>query len=433
VTGLTNGTAYTFSVTGTNTIGTGSPSGSSNSVTPAPLPTVNLNSASRSISATTVTITGTGFDTTAANNTVMFNLGAVGNVTAATSTQLTVTFTTLPTSIGSLTAIVTTNGQSSGSAVQVATAVAAPTVTASSSNLALNVTTLIIAGTGFDTTAANNTVTFNNGAAGTVTAATSTQLTVTFTSPPSSTGSLTAVVTSFGGISGFPVQVATVVLATQATLVVVPTPGSINVNGSSSLSTTGGSGLGAVSYSLVSGPCTLSGATLTGTGAGSCIVTATKAADSTYASATSSQVTVSVSAGPPPVTNLAATAGPGYITLTFTIPNSPAVASLLQPRTATTYTGTCTSTNGGVTASKTGTSSPLIVTGPTADKSYSCVVTGSDGSGSSSSSTSNVVTPTAPPTPSPSPIPTLSEWAQIMMMFLMILTVGWYGRRLKQR
>ena len=218
--------------------------------------------------------------------------------------------------------------------------------------------------------------------------------------------------------------------ATQATLVVVPNPSSINVNGTSTLSTTGGSGSGAVAYNLVSGPCTLSGATLTGTGAGSCIVTATKAADSNYTSTTSSQVMVTVS-GPPPVTNLVATPGPGYITLTFTIPNTPAVASLLQPRTLTTYTGTCTSTNGGVTASKTGTSSPLIVTGTTAGKSYSCVVTGSDGSGTSSPATSNVVTPTEPP--APAPIPTLSEWAKIMMMFLMIATVGWYGRRLKQR
>ena len=54
-----------------------------------------------------------------------------------------------------------------------------------------------------------------------------------------------------------------------------------------------------------------------------------------------------------------------------------------------------------------------------------------------SSSVSNPATltgvPTTPPAPSPAPIPTLSEWAQIMMMFLMILTVGWYGRRLKQR
>jgi hypothetical protein len=220
-------------------------------------------------------------------------------------------------------------------------------------------------------------------------------------------------------------------LAPQATLVVTSNPTSINVNDTSTLGTTGGSGSGVVSYSLVSGPCTLSGATLTGTGAGSCSVTATKAADSTYSSATSSPVTVTVS-GPPPVTNLVATPGPGFIRLTFTT-NSPALASRLQPRTATVYTGTCTSSNGGVTASATGTGSPLTVSGTTAGKPYSCVVTGSDGSGSSSSATSNVVTPTAAPTPSPEPIPTLSEWAKISMMLLMVLTVGWYGRRLKLR
>ena len=33
------------------------------------------------------------------------------------------------------------------------------------------------------------------------------------------------------------------------------------------------------------------------------------------------------------------------------------------------------------------------------------------------------------PTPSPAPIPTLSEWAQIMMMFMIILTVGWHFRK----
>ncbi len=359
-------------------------------------------------------------------------------------------------------------------------------------------------------------MTFNNGAAGTVTAATSTQLTVTFASPPTSTGSLTVVVTSFGGFSGFPVQVATVVLATQATLVVVPTPSSINVNGSSSLSTTGGSGSGAVSYNLVSGPCTLSGATLTGTGAGSCIVTATKAADSTYASATSSPVSITVSlapqtaltvvasstsinvngtatlsttggngngavtyavtgpcslngltltgtgagncsvtatkaadtvydsvtsspvditvSGPPPVLNLVATPGPGYIRLDFSTATSSIAVSTSQARTnsVVTFTGTCVSTNGGVTASSTGTSSPLRVTGVTAGKTYTCTVTGTDGSGSSTSAPSNAVMP-APAPPPVNPIPTLSEWAQIMMMLAMIATAGFYGWRMKQR
>ncbi|NBS16859.1 MAG: hypothetical protein EBS79_08135, partial [Gammaproteobacteria bacterium] len=211
VTGLTNGTAYTFTVTATNTSGTGGSSSASNSVTPA----------------------------------------------------------------------------------------APPTVTQSTANLAINAPSMTITGTNFDTTVGNNTVVFNNGAVGSVSAATSIQLTVNLMSPPNTTGSLTAVVTTTnGGNSGSAVQVATVVLATQATLVVVPSSTSINVNGTSTLSTTGGSGSGAVTYNLVSGPCTLNGATLTGMGAGNCVVTATKAADSSYASATSSQVTVAISLAP---------------------------------------------------------------------------------------------------------------------------------------
>ena len=45
----------------------------------------------------------------------------------------------------------------------------------------------------------------------------------------------------------------------------------------------------------------------------------------------------------------------------------------------------------------------------------------------------NTLTITIAAAPAPAPIPTLSEWAKISMMLLMILTVGWYGRRLKQR
>jgi hypothetical protein len=86
--------------------------------------------------ATTVTIRGFGFDPTAAHNTVVFNNGAVGTVTAATGTSLTVTFSTKPTAVGSLTAIVTVNSLTSGSAVQVASV--APVVTSSTANLAAN-------------------------------------------------------------------------------------------------------------------------------------------------------------------------------------------------------------------------------------------------------------------------------------------------------
>jgi hypothetical protein len=91
--------------------------------------------------------------------------------------------------------------------------IVAPTVTLNTANLASNATTLTIAGTGFNTIAANNTVTLSSGT-GTVTNATATQLTITFTSLPSASGSLTAIINSFGSTSGSPVQVATIAAAT---------------------------------------------------------------------------------------------------------------------------------------------------------------------------------------------------------------------------
>jgi hypothetical protein len=84
---------------------------------------VTLATTSLSASATEVVINGSGFDPIVSNNSVTFNKSAVGIVTAATATSLTVTFTTEPSSAGNLTAIVTSNSVSSGSAVQVATVV----------------------------------------------------------------------------------------------------------------------------------------------------------------------------------------------------------------------------------------------------------------------------------------------------------------------
>ncbi len=70
-----------------------------------------------------LTITGSHFDPTAANNTVVFNEGMAGTVTAATATTLTVQVTTAPTRLGILRAGVTTDGVSSGPPVQIATLV----------------------------------------------------------------------------------------------------------------------------------------------------------------------------------------------------------------------------------------------------------------------------------------------------------------------
>lgn len=165
---------------------------------------VTPNSDSRATNAPTLVIAGTGFSATANQNTVTFNLGAVGTVTSATTTELTVTFSTQPTSTGSLTAVVavsTSNGDS-GTAVEVATIVAAPTVSLNAAYFPIDDLELIISGTGFDAgTPANNLVTFNHGAVGTVTAATTTQLTVSMDTQPNQTGNFTASVNSFGGDS----------------------------------------------------------------------------------------------------------------------------------------------------------------------------------------------------------------------------------------
>jgi DNA-binding beta-propeller fold protein YncE len=111
-----------------------------------------------------------------------------------------------------------------------------PVVTASTASLAGNAQTVTISGTGFDPVAANNTAVFSNGATGTVTAATATSLTVTFTVDPTSAGSLTAVVTIGGASSGRPVQVASVQSA-LGTYALVEGPGS--GTGSVVLSTAG--------------------------------------------------------------------------------------------------------------------------------------------------------------------------------------------------
>jgi uncharacterized delta-60 repeat protein len=70
-----------------------------------------------------MTITGTSFSTTPGNNSVAFTPAGTGTVTAATETSLTVSSLSGLT-LGPLNAVVTTNGLSSGAAVQVAAVVA---------------------------------------------------------------------------------------------------------------------------------------------------------------------------------------------------------------------------------------------------------------------------------------------------------------------
>ncbi len=175
------------------------------------VPVVTSNTASLATNATTITINGYGFDPTAAHNTVVLSSGAIGTVTTASATSLTVTFSTRPAALGTLIAVVTTDSQSSGTAVQVAKVI--PVVTSNTTHLAANAATVTINGFGFDSVASHNTVVLSDGAVGTVTAASSTSLTVTLNTKPTTAGTLTAVVTTDSQSNGTAVQIATVAWA----------------------------------------------------------------------------------------------------------------------------------------------------------------------------------------------------------------------------
>lgn len=79
----------------------------------------------------------------------------------------------------------------------------------------------------------------------------------------------------------------------QATLT-VNASASMNYLATQTLTTSGGSGTGAVTFSKDSGTCTLSGAVITATQAGSCVVKATKTGDANYLVAESATFTITI-------------------------------------------------------------------------------------------------------------------------------------------
>jgi len=137
-----------------------------------PSPTITSLAPTSGTVGTQVVITGTNFSTTAANNTVRFN-GISATVTAATTTQLTVTVPQ-----GATTGAVTvTVGSLTAAGPAFTVTVPSPTITSFTPTSGPVGTQVVITGTNFAATPANNNVWFNSTPA-TVTAATATQLTV---------------------------------------------------------------------------------------------------------------------------------------------------------------------------------------------------------------------------------------------------------------
>jgi len=95
--------------------------------------------------------------------------------------------------------------------------------------------------------------------------------------------------------------------APQAALNVTSTPSTIRQGQTASLSTSGGSGAGGVTYVVTSGNCSITGTTVTANAAsGSCVITATKAADDNYLEQTG---TTTITLSPPPTITIVASGG----------------------------------------------------------------------------------------------------------------------------
>jgi hypothetical protein len=175
-------------------------------------PTITSSTAPLAANATVLNVNGTGFDVNTANDSISFsNAGVTGTITNATSTTLTVGISGLSGLTGGtdLDATVTADSMGSGSPTQVATI--APAITPSTAYLSGTATTLLINGFGFDPSMSNDSVSFaTTGVAGSITNATATALTVTFSdlSGLQAEAALDATVT-VDGIDSAATQVAT--------------------------------------------------------------------------------------------------------------------------------------------------------------------------------------------------------------------------------
>jgi trimeric autotransporter adhesin len=143
------------------------------------------------------------------------------------------------------------------------------------------------------------------------------------------------------------------VLQSQASVTVAASSAVLSVGQTSTISASGGSGTGAISYALTIGAssCALSGTTLTAVAPGICQVTATRAADATYAAASGfvmvsvsklDQAALTLTAYPADiaigqVTSLVISGGSGTGTSTIAVTGAAGVCSL-------TAAGTCTIT-----------------------------------------------------------------------------------------
>ncbi|MBU2179585.1 MAG: tandem-95 repeat protein, partial [Gammaproteobacteria bacterium] len=381
VTGLTNGTAYTFTVTATNAIGSSVASGASNAATPK------------------------------ANQVITFanpgaqNFGASPNLSATSDAGLTVAFSSATTGVCTVSGVALTfvtagsctidADQAGNSTTNAATTVTqtftvnaivpgSPTIgTATAGDTEASVSFVAPASTG-GAAITGYTVTSNPG--GLTGTGAGSPITVTgLTNGVAYTFSVTA--TNSAGTGTASAASNSITPASPQTIT-FNNPGTQNFGTTPTLSATADSGLTPTFTSSTTSVCTITSAgALTFVTAGSCIINADQAGDNSYLSATQVSQTFTVAAVVPGVpTALIATAGDTQASIAFAAPVFSGGANI------TGYT--VTSNPGGLTGTAAG--SPVVVTGLTNGVAYTFTATATNSAGTgSSSAASNSITPAA--------------------------------------
>jgi uncharacterized repeat protein (TIGR02059 family) len=317
-------------MTATNGAGTSSPSSASNSITPntATAPTIStavLNSAGTQI---TLTYNETLSATTAATSAfAVSDSGTAVNVSSVTASGFTVTLAlastinigrvvtvsyTDPTAGDDASAIQDSVGNdaislASRSVTNNSTVKATPTFSSWSNvtkifgdanyTVAAPTVTGSLAGS-FSYSSSNTGVISISGTTFTVQGGGSATITATFT--PTDTTNYNSATTT---------NTVTVNKASQSAITITTTNATYGTN--LTLASTGGSTGGSYSYTKVSGNCTLSGAVLTPTATGSCVVQSSLATTTNYLAETSTATTITISSG---TVSASLTLAPGNLT-----------------------------------------------------------------------------------------------------------------------
>ncbi|MDR6982156.1 hypothetical protein J2X32_000764 [Rheinheimera pacifica] len=387
VNGLTNGTAYTFTVTATNTKGTSVASAASNAVTPKGEQTITFNNPGAQNFGTTPTLTAT--SSAGAGYAVSFSSTTAGVCTITSGGTL--TFVTA----GSC----TINADQPGdAAINAATTVTqsfavnaivpeAPTIgTATAGDTEATVAFTAPANTG-GTTITGYTVTSNPG--GFTGTGAGSPITVSgLTNGVAYTFTVTA--TNSAGTGAASAASNSIIPASPQTITFT-NPGAQNFGTTPTLTATSSAGAGyTVTFtSSTPGVCTItSGGTLTFVTAGTCTINADQAGDSSFLPA--SQVSRSFTVNPvvPNAPTIGtAIAGDTQASVAFVAPVNIGGAAI---------TGYTVTVNPADVAPILGASSPIVVTGLTNGQAYTFTVTADNVAGTSpASAASNSVTPAA--------------------------------------